>query len=236
MRTIEAVTVGGLDWHDIKKMEEYLTVNGGYNIPEEKTVETIYKDIVAAYDVPIPFTAACVMYVYNNKEASCKFQDDIEGTGYQLYWRVVDEDTYEKVLVFNCWYGGGQVDYKTIYHIGDIPDEEVVYMVVENFLCPAKGVPSVQRMYREPFTDLTEAREYMESLPIAGKDKSMYGSRKELIVTSLGLINQKWLEEQRKANALMKKCGQSNQSDDFCIFTEADIERLKNNGLSNELF
>ena len=76
----------------------------------------------------------------------------------------------------------------------------------------------------------------MESSLIAGKDKSMYGSRKELIVTSLDLINQKWLEEQRKANALMKKFGQSNQSDDFCIFTEADIERLKIIHLSNKLF
>ena len=96
-------------------------------------------------------------------------------------------------------------------YIEDIPDDQLGYIVTEDFLAPIKGVPLVQRLYHDIFANLDAAQNYAESL------------KRNRQKTSL----QPWYQREMEAIRLMEKTGQTYLDKSFCIFTKNHIESLK---------
>ncbi len=66
-------------------------------------------------------------------------------------------------LTLNRDYAFGQVSYITTYYVADIPDDQLGYIVTEDFLVPTKGVPLVQRLYHDIFDDREAAQSYAKN-------------------------------------------------------------------------
>ena len=66
-------------------------------------------------------------------------------------------------LTLNRDYAFGQVSYITTYYVADIPDDQLGYIVTEDFLVPTKGVPLVQRLYHDIFDDQEAAQSYAKN-------------------------------------------------------------------------
>ena len=56
----------------------------------------------------------------------------------------------------------------TTYHVEDIPDGQLGYIVTEDFLAPAKGVDLVERLYHDIFDELETAQDYADNLKLHG--------------------------------------------------------------------
>lgn len=236
---ITASTYGGVDWHDSRTIYEQLKSNGSYNIGKEVVPEVIADDI--ARDFP---------YMENIREQI--LQALSEKTRFQFAIKTEETDSEGKItykdcescemngqtyleqeavfdgskLTFSRDYAFGQVSYITSYYVEDIPDDQIGYIVTEDFLAPVKGVPLVQRLYHDIFTDLDAAQNYAESLKL---HELQYP---ESIVTFLICNRQKtslqpWYQREMEAISLMEKVGQTYLDESFCIFTKTHIENLK---------
>lgn len=87
---------------------------------------------------------------------------DMDGQNYLEQEAVFDGSE----LTLRQDYAYGQVSYLTTYHIMDIPDDQVGYIVTEDFLAPVKGVPLVQRLYHDILSELEGAQNYAENLKL----------------------------------------------------------------------
>ena len=236
---ITASTYGGIDWHDSRTVHEQLKSNGSFNIREDKVPETIADDI--ASDFP---------YVENIREKilqalaekSCfRFaikEEETDSEGNVTYkdceTSEFDGQTYlEREAVFDGSkrtfrrdYAFGQVSYITTYHVEDIPDDQLGYIVTEDFLAPAKGVPLVQRLYHDIFDDQDAAQSYAENLKL--HEFQYPTSIATFLVCNKGNVaQQKWYQQQKEAMQLMEEKGQTYLDESFCIFAKTHIENLK---------
>ena len=236
---ITASTYGGIDWHDSRTVHEQLKSNGSFNIREDKVPETIADDI--ASDFP---------YVENIREKilqalaekSCfrfaikEEERDSEGnvTYKDCETSEFDGQTYlEREAVFDGSkrtfrrdYAFGQVSYITTYHVEDIPDDQLGYIVTEDFLAPTKGVPLVQRLYHDIFDDQDAAQSYAENLKL--HEFQYPTSIATFLVCNKGNVaQQKWYQQQKEAMQLMEEKGQTYLDESFCIFAKTHIENLK---------
>lgn len=236
---ITASTYGGIDWHDSRTILEQLKNNGSFNIKAEQVPETIADDI--AKDFP---------YVENIREKIVKALS--EKSCFQFMIKSEEKDTAGNVTYKDCGthetdertyyeneatfdgenqtltrdYAFGQVSYITTYYVEDIPNDQLGYMVTEDFLAPVKGVPLVQRLYHDIFDNLDAAQNYADNLKL--HDLSYPKS----IVTFLVCNRQKisghpWYQNEKEAMRLMTEKGQAYLDDSFCIFTKNHIETLK---------
>ena len=227
---ITASTYGGIDWHDSRTVHEQLKSNGSFNIREDKVPETIADDI--ASDFP---------YVENIREKilqalaekSCfRFaikEEETDSEGNVTYkdceTSEFDGQTYlEREAVFDGSkrtfrrdYAFGQVSYITTYHVEDIPDDQLGYIVTEDFLAPAKGVPLVQRLYHDIFDDPDAAQHYADNLKLHDLQypKSIVTF---LVCNRQEVSGQLWYQKEKEAMRLMAEKGQAYLDDSFCIF------------------
>lgn len=236
---ITASTYGGIDWHDSRTVHEQLKSNGSFNIREDKVPETIADDI--ASDFP---------YVENIREKilqalaekSCFWfaikEEETDSEGNVTYkdceTSEFDGQTYlEREAVFDGSkrtfrrdYAFGQVSYITTYHVEDIPDDQLGYIVTEDFLAPTKGVPLVQRLYHDIFDDQDAAQSYAENLKL--HEFQYPTSIATFLVCNKGNVaQQKWYQQQKEAMQLMEEKGQTYLDESFCIFAKTHIENLK---------
>ena len=243
---ITASTYGGIDWHDSRTVHEQLKSNGSFNIREDKVPETIADDI--ASDFP---------YVENIREKilqalaekSCfRFaikEEETDSEGNVTYkdceTSEFDGQTYlEREAVFDGSkrtfrrdYAFGQVSYITTYHVEDIPDDQLGYIVTEDFLAPTKGVPLVQRLYHDIFDDQDAAQSYAENLKL--HEFQYPTSIATFLVCNKGNVaQQKWYQQQKEAMQLMEEKGQTYLDDSFQIFAKCHIENLKKLGNRKE--
>lgn len=236
---ITASTYGGIDWHDSRTIHEQLKCNGSYNIEEEKVPEAIADDI--AKDFP---------YVENIREKL--LQALSEKTCFQFAIKAEETDSEGKITYKDCEscemngqtyleqeavfnggeltlsrdYAFGQVSYITSYHVEDIPDDQLGYIVTEDFLAPVKGVPLVQRLYHDIFADLDAAQSYAYSLKL--HDLQYPTSIVTFLVCNRQIVaEQLWYHSEKEAMRLMAKTGQTYLDESFCIFTKTHIENLK---------
>lgn len=123
-------------------------------------------------------------------------------------------------------YAFGQVSYITTYYVEDIPDDQLGYIVTEDFLAPAKGVPLVQRLYHDIFDEQAAAQSYAENLK--PHDLQYPKSIVTFLVCNKGNVSQeKWYQQQKEAMLLMEEKGQTYLDESFCIFAKTHIENLK---------
>jgi hypothetical protein len=236
---ITASTYGGIDWHDSRTILEQLKNNGSFNIKADQVPETIADDIAKDF-----------AYVENIREKIVKALS--EKSCFQFMIKSEEKDTAGNVTYKDCGthetdertyyeneapfdgenqtltrdYAFGQVSYITTYYVEDIPDDQLGYMVTEDFLAPVKGVPLVQRLYHDIFDNPDAAQNYADNLKL--HDLSYPKS----IVTFLVCNKQKisghpWYQNEKEAMRLMTEKGQAYLDDSFCIFTKNHIETLK---------
>lgn len=236
---ITASTYGGIDWHDSRTIHEQLKCNNSYNIGKEAVPEVIADDI--AKDFP---------YVENIREKI--LQALSQKTCFQFAIKAEKTDSEGKITYKDCEscemngqtyleqeavfdgseltlsrdYAYGQISYITSYYVKDIPDDQLGFIVTEDFLAPFKGVPLVQRLYHDIFADLDAAQDYAKSLKLHDLQYP------KSIVTFLVCNRQKtslqtWYQREMEAIRLMEKTGQTYLDESFCIFTKTHIENLK---------
>lgn len=236
---IMASTYGGIDWHDSRTRNEQLKCNNSYNIGKELVPEVIADDI--ARDFP---------YVENIRENI--LQALSQKTCFQFAIKTEETDNEGKITYKDCEtcemngqtyleqeaifdgneltlsrdYAYGQVSYITSYYVEDIPDNQLGFIVTEDFLAPVKGVPLVQRMYHDIFDDQGTAQSYADNLKL--HDFKYPTSVVTFHVCNKGKVSQeKWYQQQKDAMRLMEKTGQTYLDESFCIFTKTHIENLK---------
>ena len=236
---ITASTYGGIDWHDFRTIYEQLRNNSSFNIGKEVVPEVIADDIVRDFpyveNIREKLLQAiseknCFRFAIKTAETDSEgkitYKDcescEMNGQIYPEQEAVFDGSK----LTFSRDYAFGQVSYLTSYYIEDIPDDQLGYIVTEDFLAPVKGVPLVQRLYHDIFSNLEAAQNYAKSLKL---HELQYP---ESIVTFLVCNRQKtslqpWYQREMEAIRLMEKTGQTYLDKSFCIFTKNHIESLK---------
>lgn len=236
---ITASTYGGIDWHDSLTINEQLKSNGSYNIRKEMVPEVIADDI--AKDFPYVENIrenimqalsqkTCFQFAIKAKETDSEgkttYKDcescEMNGQTYLEQEAVFDGNE----LTLSRDYAYGQVSYITSYYVEDIPDDQIGYIVTEDFLAPTKGVPLVQRLYHDIFDDQDTAQNYAKTLKLHDLQYP------KSIVTFLVCNRQKtsiqpWYQSEMEAIRLMRKTEQTYLDESFCIFTKTHIENLK---------
>lgn len=236
---ITASTYGGIDWHDSRTINEQLKSSGSYNIRKEMVPEVIADDI--AKDFPyVEYIWEKVMQALDQKtcfrfaikaeeadsEGKTTYKDcetcEMNGQIYLEREAVFDGSK----LTLNRDYAFGQVSYITTYYVEDIPDNQLGYIVTEDFLAPTKGVPLVQRLYHDIFDNQDTAQNYAKNLKLHDLQYP------KSIVTFLVCNRQKtslqaWYQREMETIRLMEKTGQTYLDDSFHIFAKHHIENLK---------
>lgn len=236
---ITASTYGGIDWHDSRTRNEQLKYNNSYNIGKEAVPEVIADDI--AKDFPYVENIrenilqalsqkTCFQFAIKTKETDSEgkttYKDcescEMNGQTYLEQEAVFDGNE----LTLSRDYAYGQVSYITSYYVEDIPDDQLGFIVTEDFLAPVKGIPLVQRLYHDIFDDQDTAQNYAKNLKLHDLQYP------KSIVTFLVCNRQKtslqpWYQSEMDAIKLMEEKGQTYLDDSFCIFTKSHIENLK---------
>ena len=176
---ISTSTYGGMDWHDSHTIYEQLKSDNSYNIKEEMVPEAIADDIFKEFpyveDIREKILQAlseksCFRFIVKSGEKDSagnmvyKDCEIYEADGKIYYENEAAFDGEKKTLTLD--YAFGQVSYTTTYYVKDIPDDQIGYIVTEDFLAPVKGVPLVQRLYHDIFNNLDAAQNYAESLKL----------------------------------------------------------------------
>ena len=236
---ITASTYGGIDWHDSRTINEQLKSSGSYDIDDALVPEVIADDI--AKDFPYVegirekvlqalSEKSCFQFMIKSEEkdisGNVTYQEceTFEANGKIYFENEAAFDGNERALMRD--YAFGQVSYITTYHAEDIPNEQLGYIVTEDFLTPSKGVPLVQRLYHDIFDDLEAAQHYAENFRL--HDLKYPKSIVTLLVCNKEKTSQTdWYLQQREAMKLMEETGQTYLDEIFSIFAERHMENLK---------
>ena len=243
---ISTSTYGGMDWHDSRTIHEQVKSNGSYNIREEMVPEAIADDI--AKDFPYVENIRERVLQALSEKSSFRFVIKSEGkdnTGNTVYedcgtYEADGKTYYENEAAFD---GGkltlsqdfayGQVSYTTTYYVEDIPDDQLGYIVTEDFLAPSKGVDLVERLYHDIFDELEAAQNYADNLKLH-EFKYPTSIVTFLVCNKESVLQTEWYQQQKEAMQLMEEKGQTYLDDSFHIFVKCHIENLKKSGNRKE--
>ena len=228
---IKKFTYGGLDWHDCAQHVVQLSCNGEYDVANPK--EIIISDILRAY----PYLDEKSVRVAIEEGSTYEFvikTPVIEGEN-TLYAdcesMCIDGSIfYENTgkiegasLEISESYAWGQISYVTNYELEELEKANLLYLVEEQFLCPTKGVPIVERIYHEPFLELCKAESYKESLQLHANVRS----KKELLIFGKEILEKEWYKLNMEAVELMREKKRDIYDPTFSIFVDTHIEKLK---------
>ncbi len=235
---ITVSTYGGIDWHDSHIIYEQLSNNGSFSIEAEQVPEAIADDI--AKDFPYVENIREKILQALAQETRFRFaikSEETDSDGNISYKDCesceMNGQTYlEREAVFdgseltlNRDYAFGQVSYITTYYVADIPDDQLGYIVTEDFLAPTKGVPLVQRLYHDIFDDQEAAQSYAKNFK--RHDLKYPTSIVTLLVCNRQeTVRQAWYQTEKEALRLMEEKGQTYLDDSFHIFAKYHIEHL----------
>lgn len=239
---IEETIYGGIDWHDSNTINTQLEINGDYDLKEEDAAGIIADRIVKLLgDKSGMSNGEFKDLILNSFKKECD-------TTIRLYFEGQDEEIvdefgktyYENELVltpmekhddptyiygFSVNAAFGQVSH--VYSYFGIKPQNPCYVVLENFLAPRKGVPSIERIYRDVFFDDKEAKDYLDKMELHSKDVNLLGSRKELLVRDYDKMKEgEWYKSNMEAISLMDEKGATPYDDAFSIFPDTHIKNL----------
>lgn len=248
MKFLREYFYGGIDWHDSYSNTTTMYYNGEICTKEEEFIPAIADEFFKNMEKWFPITKTEFI------EKLKKVRETKEKIKIPLYEELEDGTMkinsfdYEEEVVYSnelniyidkndfltieqvAW--NGQATFYSHYEIVTIEDEDIAYMVCESFHCPTKGVPVVERIYRELFDNLKDAEEYRKEL-----DKDIEIRLKAnpypISESTLNIINRKKIEATEfyqlnmEANALMKDKNTNPLADNFHIFVKGHIESLQ---------
>lgn len=164
---------------------------------------------------------------------------DVQGPSDVLYSRIeqcyYDSSTFVEGKLYNIeleWRQNGVIvyawfnhraEYTINYHVHDFLDEEICYLVEENFPVPYDGVPT-GRMYHDVFTEEAEALKYYDSMTLR---EGFGNSVKLLLVVEKAVIGHSFYEWNRQAMRLMEETGETPDSDSFRVDVNEHIKALE---------
>ncbi|MCM1188557.1 MAG: hypothetical protein NC541_04580 [bacterium] len=236
---ISTATYGGMDWHDSRTIHEQIKSCGSYNIGKDNIQEAIADDIAANFPyvecireniLQALSEKSCVRFMILSEE-----KDSAGSTVYKdcAVYEADGKICYENEAVFDGSkltltqdFAYGQISYTTAYHVEDIPDDQLGYIVTEDFLAPAKGVDLVERLYHDIFDDADSAQDYARNLKL-----HEFGCSKSIVtflVCNKGeVLRTEWYQHQKEAMRLMEKTGQTHLDGSFHIFVKCHIKNLE---------
>lgn len=222
---------GGLDWHDIKQWSEFLQENGMFEIKD--TVKTIANHVFEELQkmeiiTENPDTKTVLANIPSLEEIAehiCKKEaftvESPDGFELNACW-----DPEKNAL--NQYFYAGQVCYDICYDVKEIEPENVIYIAGENYLCPEKGIPSVERFYKKPFTDLEDARAECNRIQTAIKGRNAENVQPGLVIADKTKIcKTEWFIYNMQAIELLENHPELDTEDNFHIFVQAHLEKLK---------
>ncbi len=242
----------GQDWHDTYEKTNYLRENGSLEI--SNPIEVIYnyiKDTVmnfsAGYFKSMDFE--CIATDEAIKEALVSRKGELT-----LYAANGEEYTYangETVRIYEQRYVlnaetlevhgeilHGQITDNFYISIMEIEDDAVRYLAVENFLCPNKGVPSVQRFYSLPVKTQAEVEKLLDEMVLhtPKNSKNVWAeSAKEIVIDNVdNLLSSSWyarniiaLKESEVCKEFINKYADDSEEVPFAMYAEKHTELLK---------
>lgn len=225
MYIVERHSYGGIDWHDsctkivpIKINEQHLYAS------QSSAIQAVVQDVIALY----PNFEVEIKHAFDTNQMFHSPLPLENGDDCEIF---VEKDKvfYEREISINpetmsiqVSYYFGQYECITSYIVKEVVQPK--YFVIENFLVPKKGIPSVERLYHQPFDTLEEAKNFLIQLkPHSGICKSEIN----IFCNDVDALNQKWFQLQMECIRLLKLKGVSIYDDKFDIFTEKHIENLK---------
>lgn len=202
MYTVMLMRYGGIDWHDADTAIEYVRPDDNcFGFNDKASAESALIDHIVSI---FPYEEEKIRNAFATG-SSCKFPakeniydkngecigNDYEKTIYNnevIYSSTVllDPNTHSLIQDF-CF---GQIDYSTTFYITEITNP--VYFVIENFLAPFKGHPSIERTYHHYFTNLDDAKKYLSEL----KPHDKYNTQIYIACEDENGFNKKWYEMQ----------------------------------------
>lgn len=245
---INAETYGGFDWHDSYSTNEFLKNDQGeYAITstddknkdatvlatiakhmhqslQEVGFDSQYSDsngnIIRTVHVGlinIPSVEEIIQHLTNRTIFKCVSSlDDIA----EIETEVNPED-----YTLNSYYSGGSF-YSTHYTAYEIEPEDILYIAIENFHVPTKGVPAVERFYKMPFVELKDAEDALQNM-ILHEDLCYHGCSKELIIIDKNNIpDNPWYKSNVDVINFLKEHPEADNKDNFRIFAEAHLKTL----------
>ncbi|ADL36062.1 hypothetical protein bpr_II123 (plasmid) [Butyrivibrio proteoclasticus B316] len=244
MKIIKITTYGGMDWHDSTESSSYLTENGSYDIVDANKVIASYihsrllkfdKEVKDANSSPVPSVDELKQRI-EDKMKIClnkRLQEYVDGsTGLKEGWyeNTFCYDPEDQEIVVE--YAGGQFEFHTYIDVKVIPDANVRYLAVENFLCPNKGVPSVERFYSYPVKKLQEAQRLLDELKL---HEDMGRSEKYLMISDIDeLATNSWyagnitvINQERELEKLYEEDPRCAGDIPFAIYQTRHMDLLK---------
>jgi hypothetical protein len=235
----------GIDWHDKTTYEYQVGINGDYNtkdvvIPDDKINDVILKNIIKSLtrDGVFPYNLEKIKevlfdetktkkYVEPEPNAS-EFKDDNGEIFYSddisFYWY---DFKGNKLFSIGRTAWCGQWESTTHYYLDPEPINKG-YMVTERFGCPAKGTPTVERLFHDVFDTYEEAKTYFDAFECLNQEKTRFGSEKQIAICDKDKIKEtEWYRLNKEAATLMREKGVSKEDDTFSIFVETHIKHLK---------
>lgn len=224
-------TYGGLDWHDTSTWSSCLQEDGRFELKDasKSIAKHVYGELTsmcisssdsekktALEDIPtLKEITKCIC----SKAAFTITSSD----GYELeaFW-----NPKENQLIQNFY--AGQVSYCVSYNIMEIEPENLIYIAAENFMCPMKGVPSVERFYKAPFTRLEDAQKECKRIQTAIKKRNDENVQPELIITDKTIISETdWYKCNMQVINTLKEHPELDNADNFELPVQYHLERLK---------
>lgn len=206
---VEMENYGGMDWHDCSTTTKMLREKGSYAVtnPLACIAEDIHETLS---NLRIDYSNQNSIRLESVPSVSeiLKYLED--GSGFYLHNETEDSVFYqlEASWIPNEMALDLQLDqcsYKQTYTIRHIDEANVRYFVTENFHAISKGIPTIERFYSRPVTDLTEAQKLYNEIPLHS-ELSLYGSDKELIVFDISCIAESaWYKTNMQIIALLEQ-------------------------------
>lgn len=225
---INVSTYGGMDWHDCKITNEQLKENGAYAItnPTKVITEHLYKELCKVYTEEenirtilenIPSIQTIENCIENKKNFSATSSD---GMTIEVVWNAEENTLYE-------YYYGGQVFVKLTYEVSTIKENNILYFVTENFLCPAKGVPTVSRFYHMPYTTEKEAEQALADFTLHRLLINQQSVAELVILDKQKTEKTEWYKVNTEIISLLETHPELNTDKLFCIYANEHLDNIK---------
>lgn len=228
---VRVTTSGGLDWHDISTWSNFLKEGGKFEIKNvfEVIAKHVYEELQKMHISTsnpesktvlesIPSLEEVTEYICDKKTFKVTSKD-----GYELeaYW-----DPVENTL--NQYFYAGQVSYHVYYDIKEIAPENLIYIAIENFLCPMKGISSVERFYKAPFTNLEDAQKECERIRAAIKERVDDRVQSEPIIADCNVITKTdWYKYNMQVIDILAAHPEIDNEENFKVLVQPHLDALK---------
>ncbi len=204
---INIETYSGMDWHDKKARSKYLSENGSYEITNP---DKVILDYVISFFDSLRNDDEEFDILPSTKEIEEAIKENKKVAAYQGKYTFIDEEDGEKTYYhasveyipdrkeIHCEYACGQITHNEWINVIEIEESDVRYIVAENFLCPNKGVPSIERFYDYPVKTQEEAQNLFKKMKLHKRDNENVwaNSAKEILILDVNnMLSSLWYAE-----------------------------------------